>query len=765
MKNTSELNRFHKNIENIINLNLKIDNSIFKYTQFFDKNIEKKFQEDRKIKESKQRILSDIILIFGYLASIFYIFFAFYRLPFVIICIICKGSSIMLMILTLYIKNENFVYFCEHMNVFLIAITLSLKSFLVCLIYFSKDNDNEMELIRIIIYYFVSTNIFIFLKFEANIFIYIFYFLINLFMIIIASIYSNKNHSYYLEGFTSFLYFAIFFSFRKVWDNLMRKIFSEKFKFERYYNYTIEFSTGLNSFHITINNNELIYMDQKFEKLCAYLTENYKEFSHSNNKNLSLNITSDCNGSQDNLHIITNTPLWLGNSDKNNFFTDFSRNLIPFKEEYISNDNINLNQEISKEEEIIESNILKNLDNLNVKEVSLFIFLNILKREENIKKEQDKNANDTSENTSFINLGIYNFKNPNIKRYFDVCYRRINLRNNNLVCDILFTDVSELILSKKIIYEENLIKQKVLAKIAHEFKTPINSIIGLINNIKENSTDNNGENNFINELEHRKNESKVNNRLLDIIQNLSKYVIFLVSDIIQYSNIKDLNQITLKYEKLKLRELGTFSVEILRCLLKCNKLKNESIRTELIFDKEIDDLDVYLDEIRLKQIILNIISNSVKFTKCGFIYLIFTYDKKENQILINIKDTGIGIREEDKYKLFNDFVMLNNGISHNNQGSGLGLSICKSLAIKMNLKLMFESVYGEGTNFIISLPVKKFEQNIGLTRKNSDDILSSSKKQKLIENEGTPPYKIISYYSARDKKQIDLDINVKFFII
>ena len=338
----------------------------------------------------------------------------------------------------------------------------------------------------------------------------------------------------------------------------------------------------------------------------------------------------------------------------------------------------------------------------------------------------------------------------------------------NIVCDILFYDVSELIISKQIIYEENIIKQKILAKIAHEFKTTINSIIGLINDLKENITEleNSNQNNsfILNSSDKIQNieKFKINKNLksLDVIQNLSKYIIFLVSDIIHYSSIKDINQINLMNDKVNLREISNFSLEILNCLIKCNKSKQENIKTELIFDDQIDDIILKIDEIRLKQIILNIISNSVKFTKSGKIIIMVNLDIKNKEITITISDTGIGIKDNDQNKLFQDFVMLDNGISLNNQGTGLGLSICKSLAYKMNIKLNFDSKYGDGTNFFIIIPIKlKNCMNNSFENRCFDKFKLSEEKVTEINN-----FKELfksNSFSARENKKFENSSLVK----
>lgn len=111
------------------------------------------------------------------------------------------------------------------------------------------------------------------------------------------------------------------------------------------------------------------------------------------------------------------------------------------------------------------------------------------------------------------------------------------------------------------------------------------------------------------------------------------------------------------------------------------------------------------DERRLKQIILNILTNAVKFTMIGSITIKFR--KEENKILISIKDTGLGIKKENMGKLFTEFCTIHEHISFNPNGTGLGLFLSKKLIKLMNGNITVESVYGKGTEFTIQIPAEE----------------------------------------------------------
>ena len=137
-------------------------------------------------------------------------------------------------------------------------------------------------------------------------------------------------------------------------------------------------------------------------------------------------------------------------------------------------------------------------------------------------------------------------------------------------------------------------------------------------------------------------------------------------------------------------------------------LKN--VKPILDVEEIILGVKIFTDELRLKQILLNLISNAAKFCKNGNITLRCKYLEDMNKIRITVSDTGIGIKEQDLEKLFKDFVMLEDRENMNRQGSGLGLSICKNLANLLDLKLEVKSVYGKGTEISIDIPILQIDE-------------------------------------------------------
>ena len=254
---------------------------------------------------------------------------------------------------------------------------------------------------------------------------------------------------------------------------------------------------------------------------------------------------------------------------------------------------------------------------------------------------------------------------------FDIYFRKLKLKETEVI-EIIIHDITQIKQAEKI-NTETKFKQKILAKIAHEFKTPLITIISLINKI--------------NDIKYDINLDNISKNYLNHISNLSNYTIVLINDIIQYVS----NSIHFKVTKieLNLRDVLDFSYNVLKTLVECNESKVNRIKTFLIVDDEIDKLVIISDENRLKQIILNLVSNAYKFTKCGFIKIVAKYIKDSNIIEISVEDSGMGIKDTDYNLIFQENIQLNLEQEYSSKGSGLGLSITKNMAQALNHKINF----------------------------------------------------------------------------
>ena len=275
---------------------------------------------------------------------------------------------------------------------------------------------------------------------------------------------------------------------------------------------------------------------------------------------------------------------------------------------------------------------------------------------------------------NFRRIGTFSsFSKHEGPKYFDINIRKLKFKEE--VVEILIKDITDIKLAEKI-----KIETKLLAKINHEFKTPLITIISLVNNIKQNQSDSTNQVNL--NLEH--------------INNLSTYTIMLINDITLYVS----NSIDLKLKKIQIivMDIIDFCYNILKTLLECNENKKEKRKIFKKIDDSFDNLLIFSDDKRLKQIIVNLISNSIKFTKSGYIKFEAKYVSQFYSVELSVEDTGIGIQEKDHHLIFQKKIQFNLEKDYN---SGLDLSIIKNLADSLNHKINFHSKPGDGSTFFI----------------------------------------------------------------
>ena len=141
-----------------------------------------------------------------------------------------------------------------------------------------------------------------------------------------------------------------------------------------------------------------------------------------------------------------------------------------------------------------------------------------------------------------------------------------------------------------------------------------------------------------------------------------------------------------------------------------NKAENKGLVLSLEFDKKLPKM-LYGDEVRIKQVITNILTNAVKYTEKGIVTFSIGFKRIEEEpdsviLLVSVKDTGIGIKQEDLKKLFAEFERIEEKRNRNIEGTGLGMAITKNLLYLMKSSLKVESVYGLGTKFSFELKQK-----------------------------------------------------------
>lgn len=228
----------------------------------------------------------------------------------------------------------------------------------------------------------------------------------------------------------------------------------------------------------------------------------------------------------------------------------------------------------------------------------------------------------------------------------------------------------------------NKAKSAFLANMSHEIRTPINVMLGM------------------NEMILRESESEEIRQYAKSIERFGGYLISLINNVLDISRIES-GKMEIEEGKYEPRQLLD---EVM--LIAEKQAEQKSLKINLMFD---ETLPKYLigDVIHIKQILLNLINNAVKYTQEGQIDLKVSQNEEKTKLIFEVKDTGIGIKEENLSVLFDAFMRVDSKKNAKIKGTGLGLAIAKQLAEQMGGRIHVESVYGQGSSFFVELPRKK----------------------------------------------------------
>lgn len=264
-------------------------------------------------------------------------------------------------------------------------------------------------------------------------------------------------------------------------------------------------------------------------------------------------------------------------------------------------------------------------------------------------------------------------------------------------------DENKLLLEEVVKYDK--LKTEFMANMSHELKTPLNIIFSTSQLFSL----------YISKGEHLNNVEKLSKYTDTIKQNCNRLLRLV-------NNLIDITKIDSGFMELNLKNQNIVEVAEEISLSTADYI--QSMSRTLIFDTDIEEKIMAFDEEKMERILLNLISNAVKFTKPGDTIEVVVYDKNDH-IIISVKDNGIGIPEDKLSEIFERFKQVDHLLSRRHEGSGIGLSIVKSLVEMHGGKIDVKSKCHEGAEFIISLPVQlvsnddKQNSKIDLTSKNN----------------------------------------------
>ncbi|MDB5255948.1 MAG: hypothetical protein JWM14_643 [Chitinophagaceae bacterium] len=284
---------------------------------------------------------------------------------------------------------------------------------------------------------------------------------------------------------------------------------------------------------------------------------------------------------------------------------------------------------------------------------------------------------------------------------------------------LIFMDISRSLYYKRMLQEATdkaqklaKVKEDFLANMSHEIRTPLNSIIGYVDQLNRNG------------LKGKKNPP------LKVLESSSQHLLNLVNDILDYSKIES--------GAIQLERIGFSADDVAKETLHVLQPEAERKGLQLIYRPGQGLHEVLCgDPVRLKQVLINLIGNGIKFTEKGFVELhLFVLVKADGSYILNgeVRDSGIGIETEKMVQIFDEFSQGDTSVTRKYGGTGLGLSICKRLIELQEGHIQVESQVGKETVFSFEIPYAYGEQDEYTVKRKEEygDQLELQGKQVLI---------------------------------
>lgn len=287
---------------------------------------------------------------------------------------------------------------------------------------------------------------------------------------------------------------------------------------------------------------------------------------------------------------------------------------------------------------------------------------------------------------------------------------------------LLLADITEMLqLMDEVVQEKvradeaNKAKSAFMSNMSHEIRTPMNAIVGMT------------------EILMRSDLPETEREYLENIQRSGNALLGIINDILDFSKVESGKMQLVEEEYAPLPMLNDLKMIIL------NRIGSKMVQLKFDIDENLPAV-LLGDELRIRQVVINIANNAVKFTEEGYVKLTVKVKKvveDRAEIFFSVRDSGQGIASEDMDKLFGAYSQVDIKKNHHKEGTGLGLSISKQLVEMMGGTIGVESTYGEGSEFYFTIPQKIIDARRAVdvkseTRKNKENVLNFTAPEATI---------------------------------